>query len=150
MKKISILSTTPFWTGGIDPEKGHRIRIDMEETSRGIDSLVYRITDTVVEEVTFDYTFTNDLSEEETEERVYNMDLVNIRTRSIQVSSDEYISLFVGADAYIDVHYPNTTIFERGALRPKIALLLFVRNDKLDLSDKCIYGTQPEDWDIIS
>lgn len=140
----------PLWRGGINPEIGKKIRIDMEEVQRTATDISYRITDTVVKKESAEHTYDNEDGEAVTETVYFDIDVIKIRERVIRIPSQQYIGLFVMADVYIDNYYEDADIFTRDILRPRVALLLFVRNDKIEGTNKCIYGTVANDWDIVN
>ncbi len=71
---------------------------------------------------------------------------IPIRNKTITITPEQHDTLYGNADLYINAMYPEITLFEREKLRPKVSLLLYVQNDKLE-NGKCIYNTEADQWE---
>ena len=126
--------------GGWNPFLKNRIEIEMIEISKSAEQVVFKITDKVIGEKIFKDDQDNDVISE------YVL-LENPRKIFI-VPIDLYNQLYLGVEQFIPA---NLTPFEKEQLRPKLAFLFYFQNDKIydeSQNEFCLYGTQPEDWDI--
>lgn len=126
--------------GGANPLIQNKIRLKMVETSRSENGVVMQITDTVIAENSYI---------EEGVERFYETDFQVIRNKTVVVPVELYNAIFANAEAYINANHSELNAFQKEVLRPKVALWLFVKNDKFVHNDLCIYDTQPEIWEIL-
>lgn len=129
----TLQTKTPINWGGANPLINNKIRVSIAETSRNENGITYLIQDTPIIEGEF-------------EGQPYETDYGIIRSKSVTITPEQHDTLYGNADLYIDSLHPEITLFEREKLRPKIALLLYVQNDKLE-NGKCIYNTEPEQWE---
>lgn len=130
----TVQTKTPINWGGANPLINNVIRVSITETSRDANGITYNIVDTPIIEHIVDG-------------ESYETSHIPIRSKTITITPEQHDTLYGNTDLYIDTMYPTITLFEREKLRTKIALLLYVQNDKLD-NGKCIYNTEPQDWEI--
>ena len=126
--------------GGANPSIQNKIRLKMVETSRSENGVVMQITDTVIAENSYI---------EEGVEHFYETDFQVIRNKTVVVPVEMYNSIFENAEMYINSNHPDLSAFQKDILRSKVALWLYVTNDKFVHNDLCIYDTQPEIWEIL-
>lgn len=122
--------------GGNNPFIKNFLEIEIKEVSRTNTEIIFNVIDTIIGEKTeIDIT--------------YEFNYLTARNVNFTVSVELFNQLY----AYIETQMPtNLTPFEKEALRPKLAFLYYFTNDKiLDENDVeyCLYGTQPEDWQMI-
>ena len=135
----AVQTTTPINWGGANPLIDNKIRVSISELSRNENGITYAIKDTPIVERSF--------IDESGNLQTYETDYHTIRQTTVTITSNEHDTLYINAENYIDAHFPNLTIFEKEKLRSKVALLLYIQNDKLD-NGKCIYNTEPEQWEL--
>ena len=124
--------------GGRNPFIKNVIEIEMKEIFRGSSSITFSISDYVIIEPNP----SDALSRE-------NKLLIN--SKRFEVSVSEYNTLYQMAEDYISTNNPTLSIFEKENLRPSVAFLLYFQNDIIkDVNDNefCLYGTQPNQWEI--
>lgn len=131
---ITVQTKTPINWGGANPTIDNKIRVSITEISRDANGITYNIIDTPIIE---------HIEDGETFETSH----IPIRNKTITITPEQHDTLYENADLYINEMYPTITLFEREKLRHKIALLLYIQSDKLD-NGKCIYNTEPNDWEI--
>lgn len=71
--------------------------------------------------------------------------MISGKSKTIQISIERYNELFLATDALIP---SELSPYEKSVLRKKLCLLIYVQNDILDGTDKCIYGSSPNDWEL--
>lgn len=125
--------------GGANPSIQNKIRLKMVEVARNENGVVMQITDTVIAENSYI---------EEGIEKFYETDFQVVRNKTMTVPVEMYNAIFANAETYINANYPELTAFQKEALRPKVALWIYVTNDKFAHNDLCIYNTLPEIWEI--
>lgn len=141
MKKIAkVVTTIPIDWGGANPFIFNKVQISMSEISRSENGVIMQINDHIIVQKSY-------LDENE-EVQTYEFESQEIRNKQMEISVEQYNTLFAGADAYLEATQPNATVFEKEKLRPNIALLLFIQNDKLDGTEHLIYLTQANEWEL--
>jgi hypothetical protein len=68
-----------------------------------------------------------------------------IRSKQILITVEKYNQMFLATDSLIP---SNLSPFEKGKLRKKLCLLVYVQNDLLDGTAKCIFNTEPNKWEL--
>ena len=129
----TVQTKTPINWGGANPTIDNKIRVSITEISRDANGITYNIIDTPLIEHTLDG-------------QTFETSHIPIRNKTITITPEQHDTLYGNADLYINSMYPTTTLFEREKLRPKIALLLYIQNDKLS-NGKCIYNTESDQWE---
>lgn len=122
--------------GGFDPSKLNVIEIEIKEISKTSSEVTFLIKDTVIAEQSY-------LGEND-ETIISEYPFQVIREKRFSVPMALYNQLYSAVETQIP---SNLTPFEKEELRPKLALLFFFGNDKLD-NGLCGYNTQPNDWQI--
>lgn len=136
----TVQTKTPINWGGANPLIENRIRVSIFELSRNENGITYAIKDTAIAEHSF--------IDENGNLQTYETDYHTIRQVNVTITAEEHDTLYVNAENYIDAYFQNLTIFEKEKLRSKVALLIYIQNDKLD-NGKCIYNTEPEQWGVF-
>lgn len=131
--KTTVQTKTPINWGGANPLIDNVIRVSITEISRDANGITYNLIDTPIIENIVDG-------------QSFETSHIPIRNKTITITPEQHDTLYGNADLYIDSLHPEITLFEREKLRPKIALLLYVQNDKL-ANGKCIYNTEPDQWE---
>lgn len=129
-----IITKEPINWGGFDPTILNKVSIEIREMSKTESGIQFRVTDNV-------------LIEHIEEMGNYTTVLCTPRSKTLNISVEQYNTLFLGAIAYIDAVYPEYTQFQRDSIIKNVALLLYVQNDKIG-SGKCAYDTLETDWEI--
>lgn len=71
-----------------------------------------------------------------------------LKNKIIGISQDKFNELHMAVDSQIP---ELMTPYEKRELRKKLALLIYVQNDFIDVgATKLIYGTIPNDWEMIN
>jgi len=135
---IVIRTTEKINWGGRNPFINNVIEIEMSEILRDSSSITFNITDRVIIDTPVD-------------SLIPSRGSLVINNKRVIITVSEYNNLFQLADDYIKINNPDLSIFNREALRPSIALLLYFQNDKImDESNNefCLYGTTPNQWEV--
>jgi len=134
----TIKTTEKINWGGRNPFINNVIEIEMKEILRDSSSITFSITDSVIIEPN-----ENDVIPRENK--------LTINNKRVVISVGEYNTLYQMAEDYINTNNPTLTIFEKENLRPSVAFLLYFQNDIIkDVNDNefCLYGTQPNQWEV--
>lgn len=67
------------------------------------------------------------------------------KVKPFKITVEKYNEMFLGTNHLIPA---ELTPFEKSVLRKKLCLLLYVKNDFLEGTNKCIFNTEPEKWII--
>ncbi|SHG27426.1 hypothetical protein [Flavobacterium johnsoniae] len=68
------------------------------------------------------------------------------KSKVITISIEKYNQMFLATDSLIP---DNLSPFEKSQLRKKLCLLVYVQNDFLEGTEKCIFNTDPEKWEAV-
>ncbi|TDO68820.1 hypothetical protein EV143_1184 [Flavobacterium chryseum] len=68
------------------------------------------------------------------------------KAKTIQITIEKYNEMFLATDSLIP---SNLTPFEKSVLRKRLCLLIYVQNDFLEGTTKCIFNTEPQKWIIV-
>lgn len=71
--------------------------------------------------------------------------LIPGKSKTIPISSEKYNQMFLATDSLIP---SDISPFEKSQLRKKLCLLVYVQNDFLEGTEKCIFNTDPEKWEV--
>lgn len=128
--------------GGWNPFLKNRIEIEMKEISKSATNVIFKITDTVIGE--------NVYKNENDEDIISEFPLQVIREKIFNVPMELYNQLYSAVEQFIPA---ELTPFEKEQLRPKLAFLFYFQNDKIvdeNQNEFCLYGLQPEDFEIVN
>lgn len=126
--------------GGWNPFIKNFIEIEMLEIAKTENGVIFSIKDYVIAEK--EYLGPNQ------ETLIHEYILQTIRDVRFNVSMTLYNQLYEAVSQSMN---QELTPFEKDSLRPKMAFLMFFQNDKIiddNNNQFCLYGTQPNDWEI--
>ena len=138
--------------GGWNPFQKNKIEFEMKEISKSATNVVFKITDTVIGEKSYENKIFDEAGElVETEQIVSEFPLQVIREKIFSVPMELYNQLYLAVEQLIPA---ELTPFEKEQLRPKLAFLFYFQNDKIVNPETeeqfCLYGLQPTDFEIVN
>lgn len=152
---IAIRTKTPVNIDFVDIFKKSIVEVELEQWRENKNGLFSEITYNKVVEKTENIQIGNEDGTVVTNEPHTFEIREQISKKTIQISIQEYNDLSTYCE---QLFQQEMTYFEKQNLRKKVSLLHFVKNDflkkineetgELEATDKLIFGTTPEDWEI--
>jgi len=127
--------------GGFNPNMQNTIISTATELVKNENGCTFQIRDVAMLEHEV-------LDENEVVVSTYETEFQELRSKQINISSEQYEQLFQASNLYMDEHYLKLNTLQREVKRLDVAFYLHFTSDFLP-GGKLGYGTEINDWKIV-